>query len=135
MWKPTLEETIRSQVEVAYRDRSEVLFISQRHLLGLKMADVSLVSEYEQDYLMEMVMSHNRAYLDRFQQDLRARRFGMIVAAPYSSGLQGSDVLWGEENDLWVQDVVNPLTCYYEIVRVFNDQEIALYEPRNQPCE
>jgi len=127
--------TIRSQVKEADRDGSEVLFISQRHLLALKMVDVPLVPEYEQEYLMEMVMSHNRAYLDRFQQDLQARRFGMIVAAPYSTGLQGSKVVWGTENDLWVQDVVIPLNCYYERIENFDEQEIALYTARDQPCQ
>jgi len=127
--------TIRSEAEAADRDGSEVLFISQRHLLALKMVDVPLVPEYEQDYLMEMVMSHSRAFLDQFQQDLKARSFGMIVAAPYSSGLQGSDVLWGEENDLWVQDVVIPLNCYYERIENFDEQEIALYTARDQPCQ
>jgi hypothetical protein len=127
--------TIRSQAEAADRDGSEVLFISQRHLLALKMVDVPLVPEYEQDYLMEMVMSHNRAFLDRFQQDLRARRFGMIVAAPYSTGLKGREALWGEENDLWVQDVVIPLNCYYERIENFDEQEIALYIARDHPCQ
>lgn len=128
-------ETIRSQAEAVDRNGGEVLFISQRHLLALKMVDVPLVPEYEQDYLMEMVMSHNLAYLDRFQQDLQAQRFSMIVAGPYATRLQGRDSAFGDENDLWIQEVVTPLNCYYEAVQVFSDQPIAVYVPRENSCK
>ena len=97
--------------------------------------NVPLVSDYEQDYLMEMVMSNNRPYLDRFHQDLQAQRFNMIVASAYSDILQGSGSAFGNENDLWVQEVVIPLECNYQAVPGFNNQPVTLYVPRAQPCK
>ena len=126
---------IRIQTEQVAQKHGEVLFISQRQMLALKMAAVPLVPEYEQDYLMEMVMSHNLAYLNRFHADLQAQRFGLIVADRYTGSLQKKDTAWAAENNLWVQEVVLPLNCYYEIVRMFDKQGIALYEPRANPCK
>ncbi|MGA2503989.1 MAG: hypothetical protein ABSG01_07850 [Anaerolineales bacterium] len=128
-------ESLRSQTEAVGRTGGEVLFITQRQLLALKMVNVPLVPDYEQDYLMEMVMSHNRPYLDRFQQDLQAQRFSMIVASAYSQSFQGAGRAFGNENDLWVQEVVIPLNCYYKEVAGFNNQPVALYVPRAQPCK
>jgi hypothetical protein len=128
-------ESVRSQTESVSRTGGEVLFITQRQLLALKIVNVPLVSDYEQDYLMEMVMSHNRSYLDRFHQDLQAQRFKMIVASAYSDILQGSGSAFGNENDLWVQEVVIPLECYYQVLPGFNNQPVTLYVPRAQPCK
>lgn len=113
----------------------EVLFISERHLLALKMVDVPLVAEFEKDFLMEMVMSHNRTYLDRFQTDLRDQRFGLIVVEPQHDVLQGRANSFGEENDLWVQEVSIPLLCYYQSSLSFDTMGIALYVPRDQSCK
>jgi hypothetical protein len=130
-----LLESVRSQTESVARTGGEVLYITQRQLLALKMVNVPLVPEYEQDYLMEMVMSHNRPYLDRFQQDLQVQRFSMIVASAYSKSLQGSERAFGNENDLWVQEVVIPLNCYYQQIPGFSNQPVTLYVPRDQPCK
>ncbi len=113
----------------------EVLFITQRQLLALKMVNVPLVPDYEQDYMMEMVMSHNRPYFDQFQKDLQTQRFSMIVASAYSQLCKGSGKAFGNENDLWVEEVVIPLNCYYLEVPEFVNQPVALYVPRDQPCK
>lgn len=126
---------IRVQTEQVTQKHGEVLFISQRQLLALQMVAVPLVPEYEQDYLMEMVMSHNHAYLNRFQADLQAHRFGMIVSDSYTGSIQKSDLAWAAENNLWVQEVVRPLNCYYDVAEEFKDQGIVLYVPRANPCE
>ena len=127
--------TIRSQAEAVDRNGGEVLFISERHLLALKMLDIRLVPEYEKDYLMEMVMSHNRTYLDRFQAVLRAQRFGLIIAEPQFIHFYGSVRSFGEENDLWVQEISAPLLCYYEPIFENEMFKIALYVPRDQSCK
>ena len=113
----------------------EVLFISQRQLLALQMVNTSLVPDYEQDFLMEMVMSHNQAYLDRFQQDLRAQRFGAIVLDAQNEHFYGKSRAFGEENDLWVEEVTIPLLCYYEVPPAFTDLPIVVYTPRSTPCK
>jgi hypothetical protein len=114
---------------------SDVLFISQRHLLSFQMVTVPLIPEYEQDYLMEMVMSQNRTYLDRFHADLQAQRFGLIVAGKQQTTLQGSGHSYGEENDYWVQEVSIPLLCYYELIEEPVINSVALYVPREQSCK
>jgi hypothetical protein len=127
--------SIRFLTEAVAQKHGEVLFISQRQLLALKMVDVPLVPEDEQDYLMEMAMSHNQAYLDRFHADLQAHRFGMIVADSYNGGLQKMDIAWAAENNRWVQEVALPLNCYYEVVNSFASQGIVIYRPRANPCK
>ena len=112
----------------------QVLFISQRQLLALKMVDVPLVPVYEQDFLMEMVMSHNRAYLDRFQTDLRSQRFGLIIATSQNINYYGNTRTFGVENDLWVQEISIPLLCYYEPIPSGEIPSATLYIPRQQPC-
>jgi hypothetical protein len=131
-----VENTIRARAEQIAQGGGEVLFISQRQLLALKMMDVPLIPAYEQDYLMEMVMSHNQAYLDLFQSDLRQHRFAMIVAEAQYEHLYQRDRGFAEENNLWVQDVSKPILCYYELANQpgmeFN---VSVYVPRNQPCK
>jgi hypothetical protein len=138
-WDPVtvneVEETIRARTEQISEEGGEVLFVSQRQLLALKMVDVPLIPEYEQDYLMEMVMSDNQPYLDQFQSNLRQQRFAMIVIGPQYDHLYTHDRAFAEENNLWVQEVAIPLNCYYEAVEVFTDQAIAIYVPRDQPCK
>jgi hypothetical protein len=131
-----LENTIRARAEQVAQGGSEVLFISQRQLLALKQVDVPLIPAYEQDYLMEMVMSHNQVYLSRFQSDLRQQRFAMIVAEPQVDHLYQRDRGFSEENNLWVQDVSKPLLCYYELASQ-PDMEfnVSVYIPRNRPCQ
>jgi hypothetical protein len=126
---------IRQNVEDLSRQGGQVLFISQRQLLTLKMVDIPLVPDYEQDFLMEMVMSHNRAYLDRFQEDLRTQRFAGIVVDAQNGNYYGRKRAFGEENDLWVQEVSVPLLCYYEPRQGFNGLSIVVYIPRSQPCK
>jgi hypothetical protein len=126
---------IRQNVEDISRQGGQVLFISQRQLLTLKMVDIPLVPEYEQDNLMEMVMSHNRTYLDKFQEDLRTQRFAAIVLEPQNIHFDGRTRAFGEENDLWVQEVSTPLLCYYRPQPVFDGLSTVVYIPRSQPCK
>jgi hypothetical protein len=125
----------REQIEAVAARGEPVLFISQRQLLALKMIDTPLRPEYEQDALMEMVMSHNSAYLERFQADLRAQKYGMIVAEPQIIHYYGKTNYFGEENDLWVKQVSIPLLCYYEPYMQPGLLGMTLYIPRETPCQ
>jgi hypothetical protein len=130
------DEIIRSRTQQTAQAGGEVLFISQRQFLALKTVNATLVPAYEQDYLMEMVMSHNQAYLDQFQSDLRQQRFAMIVVEPQYDHLYQRDRGFAEENNLWVQDVSKPLLCFYQTAdSTGKDLDIALYIPRSQPCK
>jgi hypothetical protein len=126
---------LRQNVEDISRQGGQVLFISERQLLTFKMVDVPLVPDYEQDFLMEMVMSHNRAYLDQFQADLRAQRFAAIVTNAQSIHYYGRTRVFGEENDVWVQEVSIPLLCSYEPLEGFSGLSEVVYVPRSQPCK
>jgi hypothetical protein len=126
---------IQQNVEDISQQGGEVLLISQRQLLALKMVKTALVPEYEQDFLMEMVMSHNQPYLEQFQEDLREQRFAGIVADVQNVHFYGRTRAFGEENDLWIQDVSIPLLCYYESAQAFADLSTVVYIPRSQPCE
>jgi hypothetical protein len=128
-------ELIRLNAEKAAAQGEEVLFISERQLIALDGIKVSLVPDYEQDYLMEMVMSHNRSYLDRFQSDLRAQRYGMIVIFPQGTQYDGPDRPSREENNYWVDEVSKPLLCYYEAAILSHDLQVGFYVPRLQPCK
>jgi hypothetical protein len=59
----------------------------------------------------------------------------LIVANHYNNQIQGKNVPWAEENDLWVQEVVLPMECYYEEVNTFPNEDIALLMPRSKPCK
>jgi hypothetical protein len=130
------EQTIQAQAEQAAQSSGNVLFISQRQLLALQEVKVPLIPAYEQDYMMEMVMSHNQAYLSQFQNDLRNQRFAMIVADPQYDHLYGNERGFAAENNLWVIDVSRPLLCYYQSANPPGmDPDISIYIPRSQPCK
>jgi hypothetical protein len=85
---------------------------------------------------MEMVMSHNQAYLSQFQNDLRNHRFAMIVADTQYDHLYGNERSFAAENNLWVTDVSRPLLCYYQSANPPGmDPEVSIYIPRSQPCK
>jgi hypothetical protein len=132
----TSEQAIQVKAEQVVQGGGEVLFISQRQLLALQEVKVPLVPAYEQDYLMEMVMSHNQAYLSQFQNDLRNQRFAMIMADPQYDHLYGNDRSFAAENNLWVLDVSRPLLCYYQSANLPGmDPDVSIYIPRSQPCK
>ncbi|MGA2491100.1 MAG: hypothetical protein ABSF99_13115 [Anaerolineales bacterium] len=129
-------EIVRARTQQIAQAGGEVLFISQRQLQALKEVDVPLIPAYEQDYLMEMVMSHNQAYLHQFQSDLRQHRFAMIVVGPQYDHLYKRDHGFSEENNLWVLDVSQPLLCYYQMANSPGmEPDVALYIPSSQPCK
>ena len=110
-----------------------MLFISQPQLLAFKeIVDVPLVSEYEKEFLIEMVMANNEPYLAKFYNDLRAHRFALIVADTQWYKYQDAGENWGAENNLWVRAVTLPLLCEYQQIRV-PGVNVSLLTPRTQP--
>lgn len=99
----------------AGRQGQRVLFISERHLIAFEGLEVRLEPDYEKVYLMEMAMAGNRDYLNRLYADLASHRYGLIVTERLSTGLQGSEYTFGEENDVWAQRVAAPILDSYAV--------------------
>jgi hypothetical protein len=126
-------EQIRSRVEQTVQENGKVLFISQPQLLAFKdVTGVPLVGDYEKEFLIEMVMANNKPYLTKFYNDLRAHRFGLIIADTQWYKYQDVGENWGEENNLWVQAVTIPLLCEYQQTRV-PGVNVSLLTPRTSP--
>ncbi len=112
-------------------EKGEVLFINQRQLITFgEIKSIPLTSDYELVTLMEMVMSNNQPYLDRFHNDLRNRRFSLIVVEAITDQLKGPKYAFGEENDLWDLQVARPLLCSYETFTTLPMAGVQLFVPR-----
>ena len=103
-----------------------VLFINERQLIALGDVDVPLVYDYEVVTLMEMAMSGNQVYLNRFYDDLAGHRFAAIVATKQNLGIK-EDGAFFEENNVWNTHVSPYILCYYT--------PTLLLEPRGNRIE
>jgi len=129
----TALDQIRSKVDQTVHEGGEVLFISQPQLLAFReIIDVPLVSEYDKEFLIEMVMANNEPYLAEFYNDIHAHRFALIVADTQWYKYQEAGENWGAENNLWVRAVTVPLLCEYQQTRI-PGVNVSLLTPRTQP--
>lgn len=127
---------LRENLRPVAQQGGKILFIDQRHLLTFGLLnDIPLVPEYELVFLMEMVMSGNRPYLDKFHNNLREQRFAVIVSGEQLINYQGSAYAFGEENDAWVKEVSEPMLCYYRQGLQLEGINLILYVPREAPCK
>lgn len=115
-----------------YAKHGEVLFITQRQLEVFNLIPgVRMVPDYELLTLTEMSISHNQAYFDRFDQDLRNHRFALIVANKQQTVIKNpTRDAFAEENNAWVEKVSLPLLQYYKQKLFFDTQGIQLLVPR-----
>lgn len=126
-------KVVKKQVDQAARN-GEVLFLDQRQLLTFGyIQGVPMVPDYEKKYLMDQSMADNAPYFARFYEDLREKRFTLIVAPPLFLVEKGPEFTWGEENDAWQKWVVAPLLCYYKPMRTFTGDSVQLLIPRETP--
>jgi len=111
-----------------------VLFINDRQAVALGEVKVPLVYDYEVVTLMEMAMSGNQPYLNRFYNDLQTHRFAAIVATKQNIGIK-QDGVFAEENNVWNTDVSPYILCYYEsnLTIEADDSRLEIYTPRAQP--
>jgi hypothetical protein len=106
--------------------KGPVLFINERQMVTFGDVNVPLVPDYEVVTLMEMAMSGNQPYLDKFYSDLASHRFAAIVATKQNTGIREGGPLM-EENNVWNSRVSPYILCYYEpALRV--DSEITNVE-------
>ena len=113
--------------------RGPVLFINERQLAALGDVNVPLVYDYEVVTLMEMAMSGNQPYLDRFYNDLANHRFAGIVATKQNTGIKESGAFF-EENNVWNSRVSPYILCYYTPVLTLEPEgnRIEVYMPSTQ---
>lgn len=113
----------------------EILFVTERQLITFDyIHGVALVPEYEQSELMEMAMSRNRPYLEKFYSDLRERRFALILAEDQKFTTQ-KEGAFTEENVAWVRYVGAPLLCNYKPVITLTSNNLQVHEPRSKQVE
>jgi hypothetical protein len=122
--------TIRAEVAAA-SEVGEVLFMDQRQLLTFgEISSVPLVMDYELKHVMNQAMGHNEAYFEQFREDVENHRFSMIVSDPLYIVFQGAKVPFGEENDVWVEQVTIPILESYEPIERLDKVLVWLLVPR-----
>lgn len=122
--------TIQQQVEVR-KSQGEILFMDQRQLLTFGFVEnVPLVPEYEKKVLMNAAMGANENYFATLYAELQARRFSLIISEPLRAPVKDSNYQFGEENNAWVEWVVEPVLCYYEEIETFRSAQIQLLVPK-----
>jgi hypothetical protein len=126
-----------TQAVNAAGQQGPVLLINERQLAAFGAVDVPLVAEYEAVTLMEMAMSGNKVYLNRFQNDLRSQRFSAIVTNPQNLTIKSAGPLQ-EENNVWNTLVAPYILCYYmpsqRIETDWNRIEIYVPNPNIKNC-
>ena len=123
-------QTIRREVDKA-GTQGEILFMDQRQLLTFGyIENVPLVPEYEKKVLMNAAMGADARYFQELYAELAAKRFSLIISEPLRAPVKDSSYQFGEENNAWVQWVVEPVLCYYEPVETFKSVQIQLLVPR-----
>ena len=122
--------TLRTLAEQASQ-KGPVLFINERHLLTFQQIDVPLVSDYEAVTLMEMAMSDNQPYLQKFYSDLGKHRFAAIVVGKQNVGIKDEGA-FADENNIWNLRVSPYILCYYEPLLQLNSSEPLTYIEADQ---
>jgi hypothetical protein len=129
-------QTLDQRIANKLSDGGEVLFIAQRHLLTFNVLESqpALVDDYEQIFLMEMVLSGNHAYLDQFYTDLENQRFDVIVTDLLflNRKVEGRESL-AAENNAYLRAIIKPLMCGYYAVETYNEVGVQFYQPRSTP--
>jgi len=122
-------EIINKKVIVADQ-QGEVLFIDHRQLLTFGyVGKIKLVPDYEKKWLMDEAISGNDAFFIPFYEDLKQKRFALIVTEPLQDITQGDVSQFGLENDAWVKWVSNPVLDYYQPVYTDVEVGVQLLEP------
>lgn len=120
---------IAQRAAEAHQQGGEILFISNRHLLTFGyISGVPLFPDYERVFLMEMAMANDAAYLDRLRQDLENNRFSLIISEPLYVRIKDETAEFGEENNIWIKQVVRLIRCYYNEDANDDDEKFMMRE-------
>ncbi|MEE9188980.1 MAG: hypothetical protein V3U36_06395, partial [Anaerolineales bacterium] len=136
--KPAKTENARLTIQEYATDIAtnggKVLFIAERQLLTFgEIEGIPLIPEYERMNLMEMVMGGNEAYLNEFHRRIANQEFALIISEPLKIKYKGKSQQFGEENDVYVHWVSEPVLCYYESVKTISKFPLQLLMPREEP--
>ena len=124
-------DILRQEVAAVQQGGGQVLFIWQRQLITFdEIPGAGLIPEYETVELMEMAMSRNTAYLDRFQRDLAARRFDLIVANFTHDYPRDTRRPFPEENNVWAEFISRPLLENYRSKMLLPGSMTELFVPQ-----
>ncbi len=122
-------QQVQSFTQETDASRGPVLFLDYRHLLVYKMIfPVEFYLPYEKIDLMEMAMANNRPYLDQFWEDIEEQKFPLIISEELQLGKQDVELPFGNENNIWVVNVSEPILKYYQLV--YSDAGLAIYTPK-----
>ena len=92
--------------------------------------DIPLTSDYELLTLMEMAISNNQPYLEKFRIDLENHRFGLIVVERQVEKIIENDSgYFSEENNAWVREITVPILDNYKEVRYYPYSNITIMQP------
>ena len=123
---------LQGLVDQYANDGRPVLLISERQLVTFGQLKVpAFEPAYEKVFLMEMAMSGNPTYLAKYEDDLRNRKFSLIISEPMNANIQDGRA-FSEENNLWVKAIEEPTLARYTLIGKL-DQEgypIAVYAPK-----
>jgi hypothetical protein len=113
--------------------KGPVLFINERQLVTFGDVAVPLIADYEAVTLMEMAMSNNQMYLNKFHRDLETHRFAAIVAAKQNRAIKQEGPA-AEENNVWNSRVSPYILCYYRPIVTVEPQgnRLEVYVPATE---
>jgi hypothetical protein len=111
-----------------------VLFISNRQLLTFhNVPEFGLLPDYEKDLIMEMAMSKNQGYLQKFRADLASGKINAVLVDQLNTEHQDESHSFGEENNAWVDEVLLPLLEYYQPAYTVDNGNVNLLVNKNAP--
>jgi len=130
------QQAYKQLIDVVNRigEEGPVLFINDRQMVALGDVNIPLVYDYEVVTLMEMAMSGNQSYLNRFYNDLSSHRFAAIISGRQNLVIK-QDGVFAEENNVWNTYVSPYILCYYESNMTIEADvsRVEIYVPRTQP--
>jgi len=131
------EEDVQIALEKIQRKANQadgdVLFIDQRQLLTFGyIKDIELIPDYEKKYIMDQAMAGNGDFFKGFYRDLADKRFALIVSEILFTRRQDRTSAFGEENNVWVEWVSEPLLCYYKSSETMKKVGIQLLVPATE---
>lgn len=124
--------SLQQLVDETVANGGQVLFISQRHLLTFGLiTGVPLVPEYDNIDLMEFAMSNYRPSIDKFQADIAAHKYALIIVPTPPGQLQDKGSAFAEENNAWLKRVSIPMLKQYKILAEFPEGDFVVLVPEN----
>ena len=125
-------KTLNNYIDSVLKTDKTVLVIDNKQLIPFGYIPRGpMMAQYETVFMLEMAMSGNQEFFEKFRQELKDKRFGLIITYPQPGSFQSSDHAFFEENNVQVKFVGQPLNCYYYEVRTWLNPGVELFLPRS----